>query len=76
MNLYWLVFQAPNGPAVLIQPAYSLIAARMRAAIANVEGEFSEGHQLDAKTERRVPRSLIGRPLTREEAMKLLKRVE
>jgi hypothetical protein len=48
----------------------------MRAAIANVQGEFTEGHGLDQKTERRVPKSLIGRPLTRAEAIKLLKRFE
>jgi hypothetical protein len=76
MNLYWLVYRTPNGLAVYIQPAHSLIAARMKAAIANVAGEFAEGHQLDQKTERRVPKKMIGHPLTRAEAVKLLKRFE
>ena len=74
--IYWMVYQTPQGPIVFLQPAHNLIAARMRAAIANVQGEFTEGHGLDQKTERRVPKSLIGRPLTRAEAIKLLKRFE
>lgn len=74
MNLYWLVYTTPKGPAVFLQPAHSLIAARMRAAIANVEGEFAEGHGFDERTERRVPKAVIGRPLSRTEAAKLLKR--
>jgi len=76
VNLYWLVYQTPKGPIVFLQPAHTLIAARMRAAIANVEGEFTEGHELDQRTERKVPKTLIARPLTRGEAVRLLKRFE
>lgn len=76
MNLYWLVYRTPKGPAVFLQPAHSLIAARLRAALANVEGEFTEGHELDRRTERCVPKGSIGRPLTRTEAARLLRRFE
>ena len=34
LNLYWLLYRTPKGPTIYIQAAYSLIAARMSAAIA------------------------------------------
>jgi hypothetical protein len=36
------------------------------------EGIFSEGHELDRKTEKQVPKSMIGRRLSHEEAKRLL----
>jgi hypothetical protein len=35
-------------------------------------GENEEGHELDAKTAREIPKKLIGRTLTGSEAMALL----
>ena len=47
------------------------IHARMRAALANLdEGEFTEGHELDRKW--RVPKEMIGRRLTQDQAKRLL----
>jgi hypothetical protein len=47
MPLYWLCYRHNNQISVVIDPASSLIHARMRAAIANLaEGEFTEGHEL------------------------------
>jgi hypothetical protein len=34
----------------------------------NVPGEFQEGHELDDKTAKKVPKAMIGRVLSRKEA--------
>jgi hypothetical protein len=45
----------------------------MRAAIAGLdEGEFTEGHELDRKTEKQVPKAMIGCRLSQAEANRLL----
>ena len=36
------------------------------------QGEFTEGHELDGKTEKQVPKAMIGKRLTQEEAKRLL----
>ena len=73
MPLYWLVYRYNNQISVVIEPGASLIHARMRASLANLdEGEFTEGHELDRKTERQVPKAMIGRRLSQEEAERLL----
>jgi hypothetical protein len=56
MPLYWLVYRHHNQISVVIEPGASLIHARMRASLAELdEGEFTEGHELDRKWQ--------GRPL-------------
>lgn len=60
MNLFWLVFKDDKDLSVTIQPAGAIIAARMRALLAGVKGEFQEGHELDAKMARKVPKARIG----------------
>ena len=45
--------------------------ARMSTAIAELdEGEFTEGHELDGKW--KVPKEMIGRQLSQEQAKRLL----
>jgi hypothetical protein len=45
----------------------------MRASLAGLdEGTFTEGHELDRKTEKQIPKAMIGRRLTQEEAKRLL----
>jgi hypothetical protein len=47
----------------------------MRAALADLDqGEFTEGHELDRKW--RVPKEMVGRRLSQEEAKQLLAKLE
>ena len=50
MPLYWLVYRHNNQISVVIEPGASLIHARMRASLADLdEGDFTEDHELDRK---------------------------
>ena len=50
MPLHWLVYRHNNQIAVVIEPGASLIHARMRASLAELDqGDFTEGHELDRK---------------------------
>jgi hypothetical protein len=71
--LFWLVFKTDD-ISVIIQPAGDIITARMRAMLAGM-GLFQEGHQLDDKTAKKVPKKMIGRVLSRKEAKLLLKKL-
>jgi hypothetical protein len=72
-HLFWLVYGKAQDITVFIQPAGALGEARLRAAIAGIEGEFLEGHELDDKMTKKMPKELIGKPLTRRQAAALLK---
>jgi len=75
MPLYWLCYRHNNQISVVIEPGASLIHARMRAALANLdESEFTEGHELPGKW--KVAKEMIGRRLSQEEAKRLLARFE
>ena len=75
MPLYWLVYRHNNQISVVIEPAPSLIHARMRAALAELdEGEFTEGHELPGKW--KVAKEMIARRLSQEEAKRLLAKFE
>jgi type II secretory pathway component PulM len=73
--LFWLVFKRPKEVVVIIQPAGDIITARMRAMLAGMEGAFQEGHELDAKTAKKVPKPHIGKLLSRAQATALLKKL-
>lgn len=74
MYLYWLCYRDETGIAVVIQPGPSLIHARMVNALAGLdEGTFVEGHELDSKTAKRVPKGKIGRRLSQRQAAQLLR---
>jgi hypothetical protein len=71
MPLYWLIYRHNNSISIVIEPAPSLIHARLRAALDGLDqGTFTEGHELDRKW--RVPKEMIGRRLTQAEAKRLL----
>ena len=73
MPLYWLCYRHNNQVSVVIEPGTSLVHARMGAGLAELdEGEFTEGHELDRKIEKQVPKAMIGRRLSQEEAKRLL----
>ena len=75
MPLYWLVYRHNNSISVVIEPGASLIHARMRAALGNLdEGEFTEGHELPGKW--KVAKEMVGRRLSQEEAKRLLAKFE
>jgi hypothetical protein len=60
---------------VYIVEARHLMMARVRAGMAGQQGQFREGHQLDAKTSKKVPAKVIGRTLSHIEAFALLERI-
>jgi hypothetical protein len=73
MPLYWLCYQHNNQISVVIEPGASPIHARLRASLAGLDqGTFTEGHELDSKTGRQVPKEMIERRLSQEEAKRLL----
>jgi len=71
MPLFWLCYRRNNQVSVVIEPGASLIHARLRASLANLDqGDFTEGHELDRKW--RVAKEMIGRRLSQKEAKRLL----
>jgi hypothetical protein len=73
MPLYWLCYQHNNQISVVIEPGASPIHARMRASLNRLhEGTFTEGHELDRRTEKQIPKAMIGRRLSQQEAKRLL----
>jgi len=71
MPLYRLCYGHNNSISVVIEPAHSLIHARLRSAVDGLaDGEFTEGHELDRKW--RVAKQMIGRRLSQEEAKRWL----
>ena len=75
MPLYWLCYRHNNQTCVVIEPAHSLIHARLRAALDGLdEGEFTEGHELPRRW--KVAEQMIGRRLSQAEAKRLLAKFE
>src|SRR6516164_3387837 len=75
MPLYWLCYRHNNQACVVIEPAHSLIHARLRAALDGLdEGEFTEGHELPRRW--KVAEQMIGRRLSQADAKRLLAKFE
>ena len=71
MPLYWLCYRDNNSIFVVIEPANSLIHARLRASLDGLdESDFTEGHELDRKW--KVPKEMIGRRLSQAEAKEVV----
>jgi hypothetical protein len=60
---------------VRIQEGGAMLFARLNAMIDGFGGKFVEAHPLDAKTAKKIPRRMIGRALTMDEAAALLDRI-
>ena len=55
--MFWLVFDTDDGRVIILQPASTLIFARMSAVVNKlVEGKYVEGHELEPKHVKKFPR--------------------
>jgi hypothetical protein len=72
--MYWLAYHSDDeGVSVVIQPAPDPLHARFATDVAKLGvGKFTEGHKLDAKMVKRLPKDLIGKRLTTRQAGQLL----
>jgi hypothetical protein len=71
--MFWLCFETPEGVCVVLQPAPSLIHARLMVGMAGIEpGSFKEGHALDDRLSKRIPKNMIGKCLSPTQAVRLL----
>jgi len=75
MPLYRLCYHHNSSIFVVIEPAHSLVYARLRASLDGLdEGQFTEGHELPGKW--KVAKEMIGRRLSQQETKKLLAKLE
>jgi hypothetical protein len=75
VRLWWLAFNTPKGTAVWIQEAHEVSMARLKASMAGAPDDFKEYLELDTKTAKRVPKNLIGKTLSNDQANALLKQL-
>jgi hypothetical protein len=73
--LFWLVYEREDGVHVFLQHAHTIVAARMRAALAGVEGSYTGGDELDDESVGKIPKAMIGRPLTGKQASDLIDKI-
>jgi len=76
MPLFWIVSETEDGKRVFIQESGDPINARLKAVMAGLPGKLTECHELSPAMARTIPKKALGRPLTIEEAGKLLKKME
>lgn len=75
MPLFWIVHTINDKPSVFIQEGAGGDIARLKASIAGFAGPYSEMHELDAKTSKKVPKKMTGKVLDQKEANALLKKI-
>ena len=75
MALFWLVHEIDGERRVSIQEGSTLNFARLDAVIAGVEGVFVGGRMLDERHAKKVPKKMIGRPLSEREVSALIDRM-
>ena len=77
MALYWVAKTRDDGSThYFLQEATTQLYASLRSALAGHDGKPTDVIQLDAKTARKVPKKMIGRVLTQDEAEALLARMQ
>lgn len=76
MLLYWIVREHEGVRTFFLVEAYEPTGAFLKSAIAGHEGgKPVEYHELDAKTASKIPKRMIGRVLTQDEAQAVLERI-
>lgn len=76
--MYWLTYRVKGKTAVVIRPEETAIAARLASLVSDATLEarqFQEAHALDARTKKRIPKTMIGRRLTERQARELLRKI-
>jgi hypothetical protein len=80
MSRFWLTYRNSSGHLLgaVVMDSSNLMHARMCSAIEVLDqgALFARGHELDRDTAALVPATAIGRLLGREEAARLLRRIE
>ena len=75
--LGWLFYRVDVRTEVVFQPGTGVVFARLGAGIAGLdEGDFNEGHCLDAAMSARVPPNMVGKRLSQRQAAALLNKLE
>lgn len=71
MRLVWLLYEQDGHRAVVIERAWSIIAARLRASIAHdLDSLLLEAHELPAGAE--VPPGMVGSMLSARQAARVI----
>lgn len=76
--MYWLSYRLKGETAVVIRPEQTAIAARLASLVVDPALQargFKEALELDAKTQKRIPKNMIGRRLSEAQARALLRRL-
>jgi hypothetical protein len=73
VRLFYLNYENADRRAVAIVQAWSLIEARMRAALAGLDAgmEFVSGNELDEASSQQIPKEMIGRLLDDRDLLRL-----
>jgi hypothetical protein len=74
--LFWIAHREGDEPHVMVAEGNALLFARLRALIAGLKGQYVEGHQLTPAMARKVPKRMVGRPLSKAEAAQLITRLD
>ena len=72
MALWWLVHDVDGARVVRIEESHALIFAQLNAMKDGFGGSFVEAHALDTEMAKKIPKAMIGRTLTMDEAAALL----
>lgn len=75
MPLFFIIHRIEGKERIWLQEASYGIFARMKAALAGLKGDYVAIGDVDDKTARKVPKKMIGRLLSQDEAGELLKRM-
>lgn len=70
--MWWMVFEEDGERYVWIEEANNLMTARLKASLAGHTEGFIEGHELDGKTAKKVPKSAVRKRLSSAAAKRLL----